>query len=263
MLKVICIWTLVVMSSVVTACTSVPGTGRERLNFMPSAQMQQLGQDGFRSILNDSTVVETGPDVTRVESIADRIVRSARSLYPGAELPDQWVVVVIEDDSPNAFALPGGRIGIHTGMIELAGSDDDIAIVIGHEVAHVMADHAGERMSQALMLAGGLALGDAALRDQNQQTRTIILSAMGAGAMVGISLPYSRLHETEADELGLMIAAHAGFDPRGAIGLWERMAADGPSRVEFLSTHPDPSSRIDDLRRIMPSAMAMYRAATR
>jgi len=245
----------------VSGCSTVPGIGRERINFMPAAQMSRLGGESFASILKQREVVETGVDVDRVQRIGRSVVRSARALYPEGDLPKNWEIVLIQDDTPNAFALPGGRIGVHTGMVELAGDDDGLGIVIGHEVGHVLAQHSAERMSQSLVLAGGLAVGSVALKDEDAKTQRLVLGAMGVGASLGVALPFSRLHESEADELGLLIAANAGFDPRKAIGLWERMAAENSGRLEFLSTHPLPTTRIADFERLMPAAMVVYRRA--
>jgi predicted Zn-dependent protease len=238
----------------------VPGTNRERLNFVSSARMEQMGQQTFASLTRDGTV-DRGPMADRVRAIGRRVVASAQAMYPEAGLPDRWEIVVLDDSTPNAFAVPGGRIGVHSGMIDLARSDDAIAIVIGHEVGHVLAEHAAERMSQAVLIAGGLVLGDAAMSDLDDGTRQVVMAALGAGASVGVLLPYSRLHESEADELGLYIAANAGFDPREAIPLWTRMGRSGGGGLEFLSTHPMASSRIERFRAIMPRAMSLYRRA--
>ena len=242
----------------VSACSAVPGTGRQRLDLMPDRQMSQLGQETFSQILVDRTVLESGEEVDRVREIGERVIVSARTLYPGAPIPKDWEIVVFQDDTPNAFAVPGGRIGVHTGMIRVAESDDALAVVIGHEVAHVLAEHAGERMSQAVLIGGGIMIGDAATRNEDDATRTAVLVAMGLGAQVGLALPYSRLHESEADELGLLIAANAGYDPRASIGLWQRMEEEGGTRLEFLSTHPNPGSRIKELQAVMPEARRLY-----
>ena len=247
----------------VLACSSVPGTDRERLNFMNDSHMNQLGGEAFASLIQERDVVSSGPDVDRIGRISSRLELSARHLYPNAGIPQEWEVVLIQDDTPNAFALPGGRIGVHTGMIELAENDDALGIVIGHEIGHVMASHSAERMSHQILLVGGLMLGSVALEDQDAATRQVVLGVMGAGASVGVMLPYSRLHESEADELGLMIAANAGFDPREAIDLWQRMDEQNSGGLEFLSTHPLPRTRIDDFQVIMPRAMALYQRTLR
>ncbi len=242
----------------VGACTVVPGTGRQRLDLVPSDQMSRLGQRSFQQLLEERTVISSGDLVDRVQCIGQRVIASARELYPSAELPEDWQIVVLKDDSPNAFAVPGGGIGVHTGMARVAETDDAIAFVMGHEVAHVLAEHAGERLSQAVLISGGLLVGSAAAREEDESTQAAILLALGIGSQVGVALPYSRLHEAEADELGLLIAANAGYDPRASIGLWERMEAEGDSRLEFLSTHPNPGSRVVHLQSVMPEARRLY-----
>lgn len=245
------------------ACSTVPGTGRTRVNLISSEQMSHLGRASFEDILARRDVVPDGPEARRVRRIGNDVVASARRLHPGARLPVDWDIVVIRDERANAFAVPGGRIGMHTGMITLAGNDAAIAVVLSHEVAHVLAQHAGERLSQGVLVVGGLAVASLALEDQDEASRRRIMAGLGLGATVGVMLPYSRLHESEADELGLMIAAEAGYDPREAIGLWTRMAREGGRRVEFLSTHPAPQTRIDRLRLLMPEAVARWRTSMR
>ena len=244
--------------AIVVGCSSVPGTGRQRLNFMPSGQMNRLGEETFDQLLSSKTTIDRGPAAASVQRIGRRVIASARELYPSGGLPAEWEIVLIEDDTPNAFALPGGRIGVHSGMVDLAGGEDALAIVMGHEVGHVLAEHSAERMSHGLLVVGGLTIGTVALEDEDEETRAMIIGALGAGATLGIMLPYSRLHESEADELGLMIAANAGYDPREAIPLWKRMEREGEDRLEFLSTHPVPQTRISDFRKIMPQAIRLY-----
>ena len=249
------------LAAIAGGCSTVPGTNRERLNFMSTQEMAHLGDEAYHSIISQHTVIDQGPDAARVDRIGQAMVTSVRSLYPEAELPDTWSFAVVEDETPNAFALPGAHIVMHTGMLELAGDDDAVAVVLGHEVAHVIARHAAERMSHGVLVGIGAVAADEVLKDQDDGTRELIMVAVGAGATVGIMLPYSRLNESEADELGLMIAAHAGFDPRATIPLWTRMQAEGEDRFEFLSTHPVPASRISHFRVIMPRAMRLYRSA--
>ncbi len=172
------------------------------------------------------------------------------------EVGGQWEVVVFEDKTLNAFALPGNKIGIHTGLIELVDNQDQLAAVIGHEIAHVLARHSNERLSQKMAVNTGLSLTQAVLAPQSALGQTAI-GLLGVGAQYGILLPYSRTHESEADILGLDIMAKAGFDPRESIKLWQKMdaASKGGTPPEFLSTHPSHSTRIKDLSEHMPIAL--------
>ncbi len=251
------LWPAIAIATV-AGCSSVPGTGRQRLNFIPSGQMSRLGAETFDDLMSSKTIIDRGPAAASVNRIGQRVIASARELYPSGGLPADWEIVLIEDDTPNAFALPGGRIGVHSGMVDLAGGEDALAIVIGHEVGHVLAEHSAERMSHGLLIVGGLTIGTVAFEDEDDETRAMVIGALGAGATLGIMLPYSRLHESEADELGLMIAANAGYNPREAISLWQRMEREGGGRLEFLSTHPVPQTRINDFQKIMPQAVRLY-----
>jgi predicted Zn-dependent protease len=174
----------------------------------------------------------------------------------------EWEYSLIQDSSINAFALPGGKVGVFTGMMPVAETETGLAVVIAHEIAHAIAEHGNERMSQALLVQlGGTALS-VALAERPVETRRLFLSAYGLGAQLGILLPYSRLHESEADRLGLIFMAKAGYDPREAIDFWQRMAqaAEGrPSPPAFLSTHPTYEQRIENLRDLMPQALEHYR----
>jgi predicted Zn-dependent protease len=180
----------------------------------------------------------------------------------GPEMPDaEWEFILFEDESANAFAMPGGKIAVFTGLLEHVDSDDELAAVVGHEIAHVQLHHANQRMSAEVIRA---AVGIAAVvgtKDMEESDRNKILAAYGVGTQVGIMLPYSRGHEAEADRIGLMIAARAGYDPTAAIGFWRKMGEANPrSMPEFLSTHPSSNTRIRELEDAMADAMRIYEA---
>ena len=170
-----------------------------------------------------------------------------------------WEIQIFEDETPNAFALPGGRIGVHTGLFEVAVNADQLAAVIGHEVAHVIARHGNERISTSYVATAGLSVVEIWMGDKDPKDRENILQLLGVGATIGVMLPFSRTHESEADILGLELMARAGFDPRASVDLWQNMvAAGGGAPPEFLSTHPSGETRIRDLQANMPGAMGLY-----
>ena len=251
---------LAIVGFLLCACQRVVGTGRSQLNILSHSQEQSLGQEAFETAIADATIVRAGSDADMVQRVGERILRSARRLYPSnpADRYD-WTFVLIEDDRINAWAAPGGKVAIYTGLLDVTRDEDGLAVVMGHEVAHVLARHSAEQVSQALLMEGAITAGTSALGDMEPATRETVMRAMGVGAQYGVALPFSRLHEAEADEIGLFLPAGACYAPRAAIGVWERMASSGGSRPpEFLSTHPDPYSRLDALRQLMPGAMAIY-----
>lgn len=196
----------------------------------------------------------------QVNRVSSRIARAIGPEMPAAE----WEFVLFQDDSANAFAMPGGKIAVFTGLLDLVESDDELAAVIGHEIAHVMLRHSNQRMSAELLRGLGGVAAVAATKDMDDDDRALVLAAYGVGTQVGIMLPYSRTHETQADRLGLMIAASSGYDPRAAIGFWEKMSATGANSMpEFLSTHPGYDTRIRTLQEAMPEALQAYRSASR
>ena len=232
----------------VSACSTSP-TGRNRVAFMPAQQMSSLGAQAFAEMRQKQPVARNPGLNAYVNCVARQVVAQV----PG---PQDWEVTVFQDESANAFALPGGKIGVYTGLLEVARDQHQLAAVIAHEVAHVLAEHANERMSTAT-LAQAAQVAGAVLTDNPQ-----IAQALGLGARYGVLLPYSRLHESEADELGLMMMARAGFNPQAAVQLWRNMAAEGGAQPpEFLSTHPSHGTRIDDLQARMSRAMAAYQQA--
>lgn len=238
------------------ACTTVQETGRRQINILPDSQVAAMGAQAFQDIKRQEKV-STDPALNaRIQRIGTRVAAAV-----GRELPDaRWEFVVFESDQLNAFALPGGKVGFYTGLINLAGSDDEIAAVMGHEIAHVTSRHGSERQSQAILLGlGGVALGVGARDSEN---RDLYLLAYGIGSTLG-TLAYSREHETEADVVGLRFAAKAGYDPRAAISFWQKMAAKetGGRPPKFLSTHPPSAERIANLQRLAPQLVPLYEQA--
>ena len=197
--------------------------------------------------------------VAPVERVAKRVTAAARqSRYADAANRFQWEVVVIDDDATlNAFALPGGKIANYTGIFRVTRNDAGLAAIIGHEVVHALARHSAERMSQAIV--AGLVLTGSQVAGASPD----VMQALGVGAQIGLILPYGRAHESEADYIGLLLAAQAGYDPREAVRVWERMSREGGSQPpEFLSTHPSHGTRIAQLKEWMPEALRVYQQAT-
>lgn len=230
----------------VSACATSP-TGRTQFSFMPDAQINQMGLQAFESLKKQKPITQN----SRYQQFASCVAQAMIPLVGG-----QWEVVVFEDNSQNAFALPGNKIGVHTGLIDLVDNQDQLATVIGHEIGHVLAKHSNERMSQEFAVTQGMAAVQAIAAPQSALGQTAI-GLLGAGAELGIILPYSRLHESEADVIGLDLMAKAGFDPQQSILLWQKMsqASGGQGPAEFLSTHPAHGTRIEELQKRMPQAL--------
>ena len=234
----------------VAACQQAPVTGRQQLILLPESQDAQMGLEAYQEIKQESRISRDPELNRRVQEVGRRI--AAVSSHPEWS----WEFTVFENDEPNAFALPGGKVGVHTGLFKVARNDDQLAAVMGHEVAHAIARHGAERMSQGLLAQGlgAVAVGGGV----NPQ----IVEIAAQAATLGVILPYSRTQEAEADHIGLLYTAAAGYDPREAITLWQNFDKLGGERPpEFLSTHPAPGSRIDNLQELMPEAMEVYRAS--
>lgn len=235
------------------ACATSP-TGRRQLQLFPADQMDEMGVTAFAEMKEQLPQTTDAAEQRYVECVADAIT---------AILPEQrdWEVRVFKDDSANAFALPGGKIGVHTGLLQVATTQSQLAAVIGHEIGHVLAQHSNERMSTTFATNAGLQIVGA-LAGADSQGKQLAMAALGLGAQFGVLLPFSRTQESESDQIGLELTAKAGFDPTEAVTLWENMMrsqGDGPP--EFLSTHPSGPSRIEQLQRLMPDAMKLYQQA--
>jgi predicted Zn-dependent protease len=240
----------------VSACATVPYTNRSQLIMLSQADEQALGADAYKQVLAKEPILRD-PDVTGlVREVGLRIANVANK-------PDyQWEFTVIQEDVANAFALPGGKVAVYTGLFPIAKDTAGLAAVLGHEVGHAIARHGAERMSQGVLvdlLATGASV---ALGGQSAAVRQASMAAFGLGAQVGYLLPFSRSQESEADHIGIILMAKAGYDPSAAIALWQRFAQAEKGRPpEFLSTHPNPEGRQVDIRGWLPEAQRYYNAA--
>jgi len=256
-------WLLVLLWA--AACSTVPITGRQQLDLVSSGQLRAMTQDAYRQFMQEHEVVTGTPDARMVDRVGRR-VRQAVERYLAkigrSEIVEdyRWEFNLIKDESANAWAMPGGKVAVYTGILQVTEDETGLAVVMGHEVAHVIAQHGSERMSQALLTQLGGAALSVALSSEPDGTRQWFLAAYGLGAQVGILLPYSRLHESEADRLGLIFMAMAGYDPREAVDFWRRMEKQSEKGAppEFLSTHPSHQTRIDNLKAYLPEAMSYY-----
>ena len=260
------VFVIAVVLLLAVGCATVPITGRRQLAIIPGREIVGLGTQQYREILAQSTLSTDATQVERVRMIGGRIARAAEVFYrekgQAAELRHfSWEFNLIQDDKTvNAFCLPGGKVAIYSGILPVAGDDAGLATVIAHEIAHALAHHGSERLSQMMLAQFGGVVLDQATAKGKQQTREFLLLAYGVGMNIGVVLPYSRLHEKEADYIGLILMARAGYDPEAAVAFWERMSRLAGSRTwEFLSTHPAPATRIEDLRQALPEARKEFR----
>ena len=251
-----------------SGCETNPYTGRSQLLMTSVSQEMQLGAQAYNQVKNDPNMKPSQDpgEIESVKRVAARIVEAAkRSKYAETAQQFQWEVTVIKDDkTANAFALPGGKMAVYTGIFPMAKTEAGLAAVMGHEVVHALARHGAERMSQGQLTSAALQVAGAAAgaSGMNPLLSQGTMAALGAGAQVGVLLPFSRKHESEADYIGILLAADAGYDPRESVALWERMAqmSGGGAPAEFMSTHPSNETRIDQLKKWLPEAMTIYQS---
>jgi predicted Zn-dependent protease len=245
-----------VSTSALVACATSP-EGRKQLAFLPASQMDSMGVQSFNDMKSKMPVERDAATNNYVKCVANGIT---------AALPEQrnWEVVVFKDDTANAFALPGGKIGVHTGLLKVATNQDQLAAVIGHEVGHVLAQHGNERVSEQLLAQGGLTVLGGIMSAKGSPKYDLLVTALGVGTQYGVLLPHSRTQESEADVIGLELMAKAGFNPTQSVNLWQNMEkAGGGQPPEFLSTHPSHGTRISNLQKHMAEAEGFYRSADR
>jgi len=254
---------------VLTGCALNILTGRKQLSLVSEPEMQLMATDQYRTFLSENKVLNSGN--SRDAAIVDRVgARISGAITKYFELQGEssllegykWEFNTIESKEINAWCMPGGKVVVYTGLLPITGNEAALAIVMGHEIAHSVARHGNERMSQAMVQQlGGVAL-QVALAQKPQETQNLFMTAYGIGSTVGAVLPWSRQQETEADQYGLIFSAIAGYDPREAIPFWQRMAASGGGKPpEFLSTHPSDATRLRKLEQFMPEALKYYNAA--
>lgn len=257
---------LVIFLILFAACAEVPLTHRKSLKLLPQPQLLSMSLQHYDQVLKKEKLSKDPELVGMVKRVGKRIAGAAeaflKELDRGREVSNyQWEFALIKDDKvANAWCMPGGKVAVYTGIFPYTRDENGLAVVIGHEVAHALANHGNERMSHELLATmGGVALS-VALAERPRATQDLFLAAFGVGASLGFLLPYSRVQESEADRIGVMLMAKAGYDPRGALPFWERMReAGGQSPPEFLSTHPSPDSRIANLKGYITETMPYYK----
>jgi len=249
-----------------SGCTEVAITGRKQFNLVPDSTMNSMGFQAYSEFLTQNTLSKDYSKTQMVKRVGSRIQKAVEKYCAQNNCSDslqgyQWEVNLIEDDQLNAWAMPGGKMVVYTGLLEVTQSEAGLATVVAHEIAHVFAKHGAERMTQGLVVEmGGVALSKA-MANKPAQTKDLLMKSYGAGAQIGVLLPYSRVHETEADHLGLIFMAIAGYNPNEAVNFWQRMsvAKQGSGTLEILSTHPADSTRIRNIQQLIPKAMQYYR----
>lgn len=257
----------VVAGVLITACTTVPITGRRQLSLVSTGEMVTLGEQNYKQTLDQSKLSTNKVQVNRIKQVGSRIQKSVEEYMTQNGMAAQlqgfvWEFNLIDNDTTvNAWCMPGGKVAFYTGILPVCKDDNGIAIVMGHEIAHAIANHSGERMSQTMALQLGGQVGSILLSGKSQQTQQAFQTLYPIGSQVGVILPYSRSHELEADKMGLVFMAMAGYNPETAIAFWERMAAasTGGRPPQFLSTHPAESARIDKIRALLPEVMKYYK----
>lgn len=252
--------------TILFSCSHVPITNRSQMKLLPNSEVNSMALQQYQDVLKTNKVINGTPDALMVQRVGQRISAAAISVMTQLKQSDrvagyQWEYHLLESKEVNAWCMPGGKIAVYSALLPITKDEIGLAVVMGHEVGHAIAQHGNERMSQQLMAQmGGVALS-VALSSKPQQTQDIYNQAYGIGATYGVLLPFSRQQESEADKLGLVLMAAAGYDPHAAVDLWQRMAAlsTGQQPPAFLSTHPSDQNRINDIKAYLPTAMKYYK----
>ncbi len=250
--------------TLLTACATVPITGRQQMNLFPESQMISMSLTQYDKFLKENKVSADAQKTAMIKRVGHRIANAVEKYLSEHELSERvknfkWEFNLVDNKTPNAWCMPGGKVVFYTGILPYCKTETGVAVVMGHEIAHAIARHGNERMSQQQGLAV-LQMGlQAALRNKPAETQQVWNTAFGVGANIGVMLPFSRSHESEADKMGLIFMAMAGYDPAEAVEFWKRMGQSGGQKPpEFLSTHPADATRVKDLQKFLPEAMKFY-----
>ena len=256
------------LAAIVVSCSTVPVTGRRQFNVIPGSTMLSMSAQQYTEFLKSNKPTTNQTQTQQVQRVGKRIQAAVELYFRQNNLEAQlsgyqWEFNVVDSKEVNAWCMPGGKVVVYTGILPVAKSDEGLAVVMGHEIAHAVAEHGSERMSQQMVAQfGGMAL-EKLLESKPAATQQLWMTAFGAGAQFGVLLPFSRQQESEADRLGLVFMAMAGYQPAGAVDFWQRMAqqSGGQAPPEFMSTHPSDETRIAQIREALPEAMRYYKPA--
>jgi len=256
---------VITSTTVFLSCSTVPLTGRSQLNMIPNSEMLAMSYQQYDLFLKENKISTNKAEVDMVKRVGGKIEKAVEKYMRDNNLSSRlsgynWDFNLVENDQVNAWCMPGGKVVVYTGILPVTNDEAGLAVVMGHEIAHAIAEHGNERMSQQLLQQVGAVGLMVAMKDEPVQTQAIWMSVYGVGTQVAFLLPYSRTQESEADHLGLIFMAMAGYDPYEATAFWERMAkSGGATPPEFLSTHPSYETRIKDLNDWIPEAMKYYK----
>jgi predicted Zn-dependent protease len=248
----------------VNACSTVPLTGRKQLNLVPESQMLSMSFSSYSDFLKSNKVSNDQSSLAMVTTVGKDIAAAVTKYFTDNNMSDrlqgyQWEFNLIDDKTPNAWCMPGGKVVVYTGILPYTQDKNGLAVVLSHEIAHAVARHGNERMSQQIVTQFGNVALNELIKDKPDQTKGIFNTAYGLGSQFGVMLPFSREHELEADKLGLIFMAMAGYDPQTAVSFWERMSSAGGAKPpEFMSTHPSDETRINKIKAAMPEVMKYY-----
>ena len=257
---------MLTLAVLILSCSTVPLTGRRQLSLIPSSSMLSMSTTEYGDFLKSNKISADKNNTNMVTAIGHRIQSAVEKYMAQNNMSNRlsgykWEFNLVESNEVNAWCMPGGKVVVYTGILPVTKDENGLAVVMGHEIAHAVADHGNERMSQGLLAQlGGLALSEA-LKEKPEQTKSLWMTAFGVGVQYGALLPYSRTQESEADHLGLIFMAMAGYDPNAAVSFWTRMAQQsaGKAPPEFLSDHPADQTRIAAIKNELPEAMKYYK----